>query len=166
MNTKAAIGLVAAVIIFVGAFFLFNRHVEAPVVLTQTASSTAATSSASALPTITPLPGIQVAPSAGTHGPTIRAGTPTPIKQVIHVDASSLTSSASRPLITGTANIPNIGFILYSPEGVGMAGSSHVEVTNGHWSFAAPQLLSPGTYTLDLIGGDATLTVKLTVTAS
>jgi hypothetical protein len=87
-------------------------------------------------------------------------------KRIVAVDTASLHAATSRPLITGTANVKTVGYVLEDPAGVGIAGSSDIAVENGHWSFAAPQALSPGVYTLHIIGGDSTLIAKLTVTAS
>ncbi len=154
MNNKAALGLVAAIIILVGAFFILNRPVTTPVNLTQTATSTMATSTK---PTSL---GTPIAPVASPHGPS-----PQP-KRVTAFDALTLTSNAPRPVVTGTANVMEVAMVLDDPNGVGIEGVSHIPVVKGHWFFVPTQMLPPGTYTLHLVGGDMTVVTKLYILQS
>jgi hypothetical protein len=173
MNNKTAIGLVAAIIILVGAYVVFNKPVQPPAILPPTASSTSTGPSASTTLTLTPLSAIPTTPIAGTHRPSVQVATdPQPKKipagqpkPIVTVDTASLTASTARPVITGTANVKVIGYVLDDPAGVGIAGSSDITVENGRWSFVPPQALKTGIYTLHLIGGDTTLNTKLHVTA-
>ncbi|MDB5195585.1 MAG: hypothetical protein JWO84_769 [Parcubacteria group bacterium] len=162
MNNKAAIGLVAAIIILVGAFFLFNKPVTAPVVLTQTATTSP---TASSTPTVTPVSAIPTTTHVPAASPSMQVISQHQTPRITAVDTASLTSSAPRPIVTGTANVKSIGIVLDNPAGVGIEGASNIPVTNGHWTFAPAQALPPGTYTLHIIGGDTVLVTKLNILA-
>ncbi len=163
MNNKVAIGLVAAIIVLAGAYFVLNRPTApsafTPTDSTETATTTNTPSASAPLPakesptTPAPIKGVSITP-------TTKPG----FTPVVAFDATSLISGASRPMITGTANIKGVAIVIDNPQGVGIAGSFEIPVENGHWSYAAPQALQPGLYTVHLIGGvktlDATLVVK------
>jgi hypothetical protein len=157
MNTKVAIGLVAAIIIL-GAAFLFTHHAPAPAVFTPTASTTpmATTTTSGVAP-------LHVAPTTPTT-PAAPVVSKKPARNASY-DTSSLSSTSAHPVITGTANVSAVAMVVDDPSGVGIVGSSDIPVVNGHWSFAIPVSLKSGTYRLHLIGGDvedmASLVVKL-----
>lgn len=164
MNNKVAIGLVAAIIILAGAYFVFNRPV-APSAFTPTPAPAEATSTTPAPTKSVPATaqsatGVAGAVKTPTIAPVVHSG----VTPVVAFDAASLISGASRPMITGTANVKGVAIVIDNPQGVGIAGSFEIPVENGHWSYAAPQALKPGLYTVHLIGGvktiDATLVVK------
>lgn len=166
MNNRTAIGLVAAIIIVGLLIFLFGRHVPQTVQLPLGTTAPSTETATSAPPVATPA----AKPAAPSVAATKPASAPTSgIKvsapKITAFDESSLTSSASRPLITGTANIKAVALVINDPSGTGIAGADYIPVENGHWSYAAPQALTPGVYTLDLIGGDSIVVAHLRVTA-
>jgi len=161
MNTKAAVGIVVAIIILVVAFFVLN-HPAPPAAFT---SPTASSSPVVATTTSTSVPAAHVAPAPSTGTPAPKDGSaPTvTIVKVAAFDTASLVSTSPRPVITGTANVSAVAMVLDNPQGVGIAGTSNIPVVHGKWSFSAPQMLTPGVYTLHLIGGDNVVEAKLTI---
>lgn len=158
MNTKTTLGLLAAIVIIVIAFFVFHKPAAAPV----------------ALPTATTTPAIQ-APATSTVSTTSNAAAPKiektitalPSKPVAHVafDQASLVTSSSRPTISGTAtNVTTMALVIDNPQGVGIVGSGSIPVVNGHWSYTPAIGFSAGTYAVHILGNGAALDGKLVVT--
>ncbi len=159
MNTKILVGALAAIVILVAAFFAFHKSATAPAPVSS-APVPAATTTAPVAATSSPAATTTAAKPATPSFTVIS-------QKAVHVaafDQSSLTASSPRPVITGTANVPSVAIVLDNPSGVGIAGSSRIAVTNGRWSFTAPQRLSAGIYTLHLLGGDQEVVAKLTIT--
>jgi hypothetical protein len=168
MNMKAVLGLLAAIIVLVGAFFFANHKAAAPVVV-PTATSTLATTTAPATssPSSAVKPTFPAAPAPATKPQATQTGV-VRVPKVVTVNASSLTTTNPRPTISGTAstNVTSVGYVLDNPDGVGIAGSYDIPVVQGAWQFTAPQMLKPGSYTLHILGGDAVQVRTLVVTGS
>lgn len=165
MNNKTAIGLVVAIIVVGIALFALQKHVPATVQIpigTTTAPTSLATSTTSTTGSLaTPLsttPQTTTGPRVVTQAPIVHAP-----PRITAIDEASLTSSSSHVVITGTANVSAVAYVLNDPNGVGIAASDNVAVKNGHWSFAIPQALKPGRYSINLIGGDSILVKDLVV---
>jgi hypothetical protein len=162
MNNKATLGLVAAIIILVGAYVLFNKPAAAPAIAPAVATSTDAAATTSPVST-KPLP---ASPATGAPAITVKPAAVVPVVFVAAFDRASLTSSAARPLLTGTTNVTTVSVVLDDQNGKGMAGSSDIAAVNGHWSYSAPQLLTPGVYRVHLFfAGNKEIVEHLTVTA-
>lgn len=160
MNNKAAIGLVAGIIVLALAYFVLNRPTSEPTGLpVATTTPTAATTSATAPGATGIAAPVRSTPSTGIQIQS-EAARPT---RIVAFDTASLTSTATRPRVTGTANVTSVALVFENAEGVGIASSSNIPVVAGRWSYAAPQALKPGTYTLHLIGGESTVIAKLVV---
>lgn len=151
MNTKLALGLVAATIILAGAFFFSHKAgAPAPIILTPVATTT---------PTNTP---------ATTSVPVAS----TPVKQpassvkklVGAFDSKIFTTTSSNPRVTGTANVQEVQVVVIDSAGVGIVGGMHIPVVNGRWEFVSSRALAPGSYDLQLGGIDTIGTAKLVVT--
>jgi hypothetical protein len=139
MNTKIALGIVVVGVIVVAIGFYFMRPVSTSV-STQASTQGSPTSTTSQK-------------TAGSAQPTITVGAPAPAGPMTTFDASSLISASPYPVITGTANVPQIGVIISNSMGVGVTGSSNVSVVRGHWSYADSAHLAPGNYTVILFVG-------------
>lgn len=157
MNIKTVLGLLVAIVVLVGAFFLANHKAAAPVLETPTATSTMPTATSSAGTSI--IPTLPSAPSTGAHSAAPK------VMHKITVDQDTLTAAAGRPTVTGTAtNLTSIGYVLDNPQGVGIMGSASIPVVSGRWSITPPQALTPGTYTLHLISNGTSADYTLTIT--
>lgn len=154
MNTKAAIGLLAAVIILGGAFFFTHRAAApAPVLVAPLASTTDTIPTPSTATPTTPIK----APEAPTKAPTGK-------KHIGAFDSATFTTASAHPRITGTANVSEVQVVIINSEGVGIVGGMHVPVVDGHWQFISTLALKPGTYTLQLGGVDTLVSATLVVT--
>jgi hypothetical protein len=155
MNTKAAIGIVAALIVIAGAFYYFSRTGGAPA--PAPAEPVATTSEP-----ITVNPGT-AAPAA--PAPAVTAAKPATSKQkgVGSFSTATFTASSAHPHITGSANVPEVQIVVVNAEGVGIVGGMHVPVVGGHFDFVPSVALKPGTYTLQLGGIDAIASATLVV---
>lgn len=162
MNTKAAIGLVAAIIVLAGAFFITHRT-EAPAAFAPEATTTPVVTPTGSSTPIKALPGVPNVTQTAVVTPGAAPSGPKKAARIANYDTSSLTSTSAHPVITGTANVSTVGIVLIDPKGVGIAGSSDIPVVNGHWSFPVPQALKSGSYTVHLIGGDTTNMTQLKV---
>ncbi len=81
------------------------------------------------------------------------------------INQSSLTTSSANPTITGTAtNLTGVYLSISDSNGIGVSGSPFLPVSNGQWSYTVPQTLSPGTYTVQLLGTNLSVTGTLTIT--
>ncbi len=152
MNTKIALGIVVTGVVIVAISFYLVR----PLSVTEQASIASSTTLVSH-PQKT---------SGNPAQPTVTVGTPTAtgVKPVTAFDSSSLASTSSYPVITGTANVPSIGVIIKDNKGVGIVGTSNISVVNGHWSYADSVSLRPGNYTVVLyVGKTVTAAGGLTV---
>ena len=159
MNTKTAIGIIIAIVILVGAFFLLHKPVAAPALPPAAVGTSTPTQGA---PTTTPLSAIPTA-SSDPHKPSVTVGTPKPVLMAAF-DQGSLVSTSMHPALSGTANTNRVGIVVDNAQGVGIVGSSDVPVANGKWSYTVPLGLNPGTYTVHLLGGDKEVKAQLVVT--
>ncbi len=162
MNTKVAVGLVAAIILAVVAFFIFHKGPLAPAAFTSSAPT--ATTSATNSPSLAPL---QASSTVASHPAPVQ-GVITPV-HVVHraaIDQSSLVSHSMNPVITGTSNLVNIGIVIDDPSGTGIIGAFSIPVVQGHWTYTVSRGLPAGLYTVHLIGNDTPVTAKLIVIAS
>lgn len=140
MNTKVTYGLVALAVV-AGAVFFYLRHT--PATLPAPLPEPAATSTQ---PTL--------GDSATTVPRPVASTTKPRVALVSDFDPSTLTSTSNHPIITGTANVPTVQLVINNDKGVGLVGGMHIPVKDGHWSYACPISLAPGTYRLLLVGGD------------
>jgi hypothetical protein len=159
MNTKVAIGLVAAVIILGGVFF-FTHTVTAPAALPETAGATTTAPVSSSSPVITP-----GAPSATPAAAPSASQSAKGVKHVAAFDMPHMVVATGRPKITGTANVKEIQVVIVNSQGVGIVGGMTVPVVAGHWQFTTPLALKPGSYTVQIGGVDDIVTGTLTVNA-
>lgn len=164
MNNKTAIGLVVAIIVVGIALFALQKHVPATVQI-PIGTTTAPTSLATTSSPSTGMAGSLALPPVANGKPVVQqtGQTKTAAPRITAIDEASLTTSSAHPVITGTANISAVAYVLNDPNGVGIAGSDDIEVKNGHWSIAIPQALKPGRYSINLIGGDSILVEDLIV---
>ena len=106
--------------------------------------------------------GVSATPSSAVP-PTVKIKKVT-VKKDAEFDAPTILSAAARPIVTGTANVDHVGLIIVDSAGVGLSGSWEIPVQDGHWKYVSTIALKPGSYTLQLIGGEAIVIAGLTVT--
>lgn len=97
--------------------------------------------------------------------PTFKFDTPVLINQkaYTHIDTASLVTTSNYPTITGTANVPEVGIIIYDDANRGLVGTSHIPVKNGKWTYSISVFLPKGGYKVVVIGGVQATVGTLTV---
>jgi hypothetical protein len=156
MNTKVALGIVVAAIALLAGYVVLN-HRDANLTTPTPVSEVLATTSTSGL----------AAPAAkGDQKPAFAAGAPvrTMVKALVAVDASALAATSAYPVLTGTANVPEVTLIISTAEGVGLVATEHIPVENGKWSYATSVMLPVGAYKVLVAGGAGIANATLVVT--
>ncbi len=160
-STTHILGGLALVVLVVVGFFLYHAgQKEAPTTpplsTTTVSSQPEATTSSSTTSVAKPA---QQPPKQ----PTFTQDSPAQIVASARFDTASLTSTSTYPVITGTASISEVGLVVSTMAGYGLAGAGHISVTSGHWEYPIPVPLTPGSYRLTLVGGPTDVTATLTV---
>lgn len=158
MKNNVILGVVAIVIVGIGAYMLTRpKAVTAPALVEEEVVATTTTSA----PTTTPTAADTKSQPTFSVGPTTKTVT----AAVASFDKSTITTTDSYPTITGTANVPEVGIIINNNKGEGLVGTGEIKVENGHWSYSTSVLLPPGTYTVMLYGGAKVVSAQLTVSS-
>ncbi len=153
MNTKVILGILAAGCVCLGLFIVVNKKKSVPVELPTSVSETATSS-------------VKAAPTPTTSHISITQGAVRATKTYsVAVDASTLTSTSTRPTITGTGDVAMVGVVIKDSSGKGLVGTSDIEVVDGHWQYTTPITLTPGIYTVVVFGAPTPVTASLTITA-
>jgi len=153
MNTKVGLGILVCAVVLVGGFFLLHKPTPQTTIETPSSPST----TAPAVPT----------KAATSTKPTftVTGISTTIVHTYVRTDAASLVSTSTHPTITGTANVSRVGIVIKNSADVGIVGSSAIVVRDGHWSYAIPISLSPGSYTLFITGAENMLVTTLKIKA-
>jgi hypothetical protein len=147
MNTKAVLGW-AVLVIIVGAGVYFFSQTSPLQVPQETATSTPAATTTAAVYQ----PSVAGAPAHAAPVVEIAPAQRVVIVPKIDIDETSLASTSTNPIITGTANIPTVGLVIFNSADVGIVGSWSIPVVDGHWSYAVPLALAPGNYVVKMVG--------------
>ena len=153
MNTKAVLGWAVLVIIVGAGVYFFSQ--TSPLQMSQEAATSTPSAATTTAAGIVPQPVVNFqgpAVPAGHKAPTFEAAPMVRIVPTIAVDERSLASTSTNPIITGTANIPMVGLVIFNSADVGIVGSWSIPVVDGHWSYPVPLALSPGNYTVKMVG--------------
>lgn len=166
MNTKVTWGvLVVAVILASVAYYVRSTPAGGVVVAPQTfvATTTPTTSSTPSQSSPSPEPKV---PTATKPQVDVQYGSAT-IEKVpasANFDTSSLVSTSSYPVITGTANVSKISILISNSKGDGLVATKNVPVVNGRWAYYCSVALVPADYKVSIYDGisvqNATLVVE------